>query len=107
MGEFHQATTTDINIIAGMMASAFFAYPFVCCKPKTSRKAARLCMMNNCIFPYVEQKQGQSILLATNTEPALKFYTGNGFEVIAHDKISYMGEIFKKWDLCKTLRGKA
>lgn len=60
-------------------------------------------MMNHCIFPYVEQRQGQSILLATNTEPALKFYTNNGFEVIAQDKISYRGEVYTKWDLCKTI----
>ena len=62
-------------------------------------------MMNGCIFPYVEQRKGQRILLATNTKMALKFYTNNGFEVIANDEITYRGEFFKKWNLCKTIIG--
>ena len=73
--------------------------------PKYQGKQLGFAMMNQCIFPYVEQRQGQSILLSTNTERALEFYMSNGFEVIAHDKISYGGEFFKKWDLCKIITG--
>lgn len=29
MGKFHQSTTTDINMIAKMMATSFATYPFV------------------------------------------------------------------------------
>jgi len=75
--------------------------------PKYQGKQLGSAMMNHCIFPHVQQRQGQSILLATNTEMALKFYTNNGFEVIAHKKISYKGVLFKKWDLCKTITGGA
>jgi len=47
--------------------------------PKHQGKQLGSAMMNHCIFPYVERRQGQSILLSTNTEKALKFYTSNGF----------------------------
>jgi len=73
--------------------------------PKHQGKQLGSAMMNHCIFSYVAERQGQNILLATNTEMALKFYTSTGFEVIAHNKISYNGEFFSKWDLCKTIRG--
>jgi len=73
--------------------------------PNHQGKQLGSAMMNHCIFPYVEQQQGRNILLATNTEMALKFYTGNGFKPIAHNKISYRGISFEKWDLCKTIDG--
>jgi len=60
-------------------------------------------MMNNCVFPYVKEQQGNRILLSTNTEMALRFYTNNGFESIAHGEISYQGQRFEKWDLSKDL----
>jgi len=73
--------------------------------PKHQGKQLGSAMMNHCIFPYVAERQGKSILLATNTEMALQFYTSTGFEVIAYNKISYNGEFFSKWDLCKTIIG--
>ena len=60
-------------------------------------------MMNDCIFPYVKERQGNRILLSTNTEMALSFYKKNGFEQITHDEISYRGLTFEKWDLAKDL----
>ena len=62
-------------------------------------------MINHCIVPYVEQRQGEGILLATNTKMALRFYKSNGFNMIAYDKISYEGKFFEKWDLYKTING--
>lgn len=60
-------------------------------------------LMNHCIIPYVKQKQGAGIFLATNTEMALTFYMGNGFQMIAHDEISNRGERFQKWDLFRPI----
>jgi len=60
-------------------------------------------MMNSCIIPYVKEQQGNRILLSTNTEMAMRFYTNNSFEPISHDEISYRGQRFEKWDLAKNL----
>jgi len=61
-------------------------------------------MMNGCIVPYVRRQGGKRVLLSTNTEMALGFYTKNGFQIIAQDQIANAGEVFEKWDLLQILR---
>jgi len=61
-------------------------------------------MMRDCVIPYVKQYGGTDILLSTNTEMAFRFYTKNGFEMIAHDQIHSNGEVFEKWSVFQTIR---
>ena len=75
MVNFHQATKSDVEMIAGMMASSFATYPFVAnflqdvYRSESERtmfleKMSGIlirALMRNCIFPYVKQQRGNSI----------------------------------------------
>jgi len=48
-------------------------------------------LMNECLFPYIRNQQGSCLATSTNTELALKFYTKNGFELLAKEQLSCHG----------------